>query len=243
MSRTPRVYFDGPLNKGRRILLPADTSLYIIRVLRLGSGEPLVVFNGSGFDYAARLGKARKEGAEVEILAKGDEEAAAPLTIRLALGVSRSQKMDLALQKAVELGVSEIAPLFTERTVVKLSEERLEQRLTHWRHVVISACEQSGRRRVPPVNNARPYTEWLAEWRGYGVLLDPEAGDSLPELATPRQGVTLLVGPEGGFTAAEKTLAREAGMSPVRLGPRVMRTETAPLAAIAAMQVLWGDFR
>ncbi len=153
-----------------------------------------------------------------------------PLAIALAVGVSRGERMDFVIQKAVELGVAGILPLLTERSVVRLDAERADRRHAHWRGVLVAACEQSGRRRLPVLEPAVAWRAWTLPADGMRLLLDPSAEASLPMLAAPRGRVTLLVGPEGGFT-------------PVRLGPRILRTETAPLAALAAIQALWGDLR
>jgi 16S rRNA (uracil1498-N3)-methyltransferase len=155
--------------------------------------------------------------------------------------------MDYTLQKAVELGVGAIQPLTSERAVVKLDAERAERRLAHWRTVVAGACEQSGRNRVPPVAPVAALHEWLAVGHAPGagaarLLLSPRAEAGLRELPRPARGVVLLAGPEGGFAPEEERAARDAGYRPVRLGPRVLRTETAAVAALAAMQALWGDF-
>jgi 16S rRNA (uracil1498-N3)-methyltransferase len=167
----------------------------------------------------------------------------APLDIHLAIGISRGERMDYALQKAVELGVGRITPLFTERAQVELAGARLQRRQDHWRGIIIGACEQSGRRRLPRLSEMASYQHWLASHEGGGLLLDPEAPQALAGIADPGSVVTLLVGPEGGLSPRERTLARARGFQGVQLGPRILRTETAPLAAIAIIQALWGDLR
>jgi 16S rRNA (uracil1498-N3)-methyltransferase len=216
----------------------------VAQVLRLGTGDSLVLFNGDGRDYQATLVSAGGHTV-AEVLDAGPEEPAPPLALTLALGISRGERMDYALQKAVELGVAALVPLFTERSLVKLKEDRLEKRRRHWQGVVVAACEQSGRRRLPPLAAPQKLGAWLQSLPAehHGVLLHHAAAHTLPELAAPAGALTLLVGPEGGLAPAERAGAEAAGFAAVRLGPRVMRTETAPLAALAAMQTLWGDFR
>ena len=164
----------------------------------------------------------------------------APFTLGFGLGTAAG----LFAGKAVELGVSVLQPLFTERCQVKLSGQRRAQRLAHWRRLIISACEQSGRCRIPELANPETLAASLHRQRpGVSLLLDPRSRQTLQELPEPQTGVTLLVGPEGGLSEAERALALQQGFIGVRLGPRILRTETAPLAAIAALQTLWGDFR
>jgi 16S rRNA (uracil1498-N3)-methyltransferase len=163
----------------------------------------------------------------------------------LAQGISSGERMDLTLQKSVELGVAAIQPLLMRRTVVKLSGEKTEKRLRHWRGVVISACEQCGRNRIPPVDEIQDFMAWLRQQQSDGVqryLLDPDAETGLRDLPRPTGRILLLAGPEGGFDPAERKAAVAAGCQRVRLGPRILRTETAALAAIAALQAVWGDF-
>lgn len=240
---TPRVYVDLPLDAGRRILLPAGATQHLLGVLRLAVGAPLVLFNGDGHDYSARLLDRDRRGAQALIEGAGAPEPQPVLRLRLGLGVSKAERFDFALQKAVELGVTEIQPLFTERSVVRLDGERLARRGAHWSGILTAACEQSGRRRLPHLAVALRLADWLGQPQPGGLLLDPRAEQSLTELPAPTAAVTLLVGPEGGLNEQERNAARHQGFVPVRLGPRILRTETAPLAALAAIQTLWGDFR
>lgn len=243
MARIPRLYCEQPLAAGEEIALADNAASHAVRVMRLAAGDAVRLFNGDGRDYAAELTLAGRGAVRARILAAGEEEPLPALWLHLALGVSRGQRMDFALQKATELGVSVLSPLFTERSMVKLDERRAEQRLDHWRQVTIAACEQCGRRRLPRIDEPKPLAAWLAEGAKSGVLLDPLAPASLPELAAPRGEYWLLVGPEGGLSGEERRRATDAGLTPVRLGPRILRTETAPLAALSAIQALWGDFR
>lgn len=237
----PRVYVDLALEPGAALDLPEPASRRVAQVLRLGAGSELRLFNGDGRDYQTRVSRSNRQGARVEILTAGDEEPPAPLAIHLALGVSKGERMDFAIQKAVELGVAGITPLFTERSVVQLQGERLARRLEHWRGVMIGACEQSGRRRLPLLRGPSSLADWLAQAHPDTLLLDPLGELPLPALPAPSGPLTLLVGPEGGLPPRERAAARARGVRGVRLGPRILRTETAPLAAIAIIQALWGD--
>ncbi len=240
--RTPRVYVDLPLAAGARVTLPAAQSQHLTLVLRLAAGDPVTLFNGNGRDYDARLLDAHRTGTAVACGAAGNEEPIPALRIHLGLGISKGERMDFALQKAVELGVDRVTPLFTGRSLVRLDPGRLAKRQTHWGGVMIAACEQSGRRRLPSLEQAARLEDWLAQGHPGGIVLDHRSLTPLPGLPAPGADLTLLVGPEGGLSTAERAAARAAGFTGVRLGPRVLRTETAPLAAIAAIQALWGDF-
>ena len=240
--RTPRVHVDLPLAAGVRITLPAAQSQHVTLVLRLAAGDPVTLFNGNGRDYDARLLDAHRTGTAVACEAAGDEEPIPALRIHLGIGISKGDRMDFALQKAVELGVAGITPLFTGRSVVRLDPERLAKRHAHWVGVMIAACEQSGRRRLPGLGQAARLEDWLTLGHPGGILLDHRSATPLPALPAPVGNLMLLVGPEGGLSEIERAAARAAGFTGVCLGPRILRTETAPLAAIAAIQALWGDF-
>jgi 16S rRNA (uracil1498-N3)-methyltransferase len=241
--RAPRLYVALPLAPGRELDLPAEATAHVARVLRLGPGDPVVLFNGDGRDYPGQLLVASRHGARVRVDHAGELEGEPPLRLHLAVGVSRGERMDFVIQKAVELGVASIRPLFTERSVVRLDAARAERRHSHWHGVLVAACEQSGRRRLPRLHEAQALADWLPTIAGSALLLDPRAERSLATLPAPHGEVTLLVGPEGGLSADERARAARSGLVAVRLGPRILRTETAPLAALAAMQVLWGDLR
>ncbi len=228
---------------GSEIDLPADVVRHLVQVLRMRKGQEILLFNGEdGIDYRAELTETGKRHARTRILSGGDPEPLPDLRIHLALGISRGERMDLAIQKAVELGVSSIAPLVTERTQRKLTPDRLEKKVRHWHKIIISACEQSGRRWLPRLDAPQDLDDWLKNPLPQTLFLDPEARQCLTEVSRPEQDLGLLIGPEGGFSERERTLAKEAGCTGVHLGPRILRTETAPMAAIAAIQVLWGDF-
>jgi 16S rRNA (uracil1498-N3)-methyltransferase len=203
----------------------------------------ITLFNGDGREYQAQLSVCRKDVAQAKVIAASDLKPPPPISIHLAIGISKGERMEFALQKSVELGVMEITPLFTQRCVVRLQGERLEKRLNHWRKIIIAACEQSGRCRIPQLHPAIDLAPWLDGRNGGGILLDHRSTNSLPDLPAPTGSVCLLIGPEGGLDEDERKLATTAGFEGVRLGPRIMRTETAPLAAIAGIQLLWGDLR
>lgn len=242
--RHTRLFTTRPLIAGQSVTLEAAPSRHLTQVLRLGAGAALWLFNGDGRDFAARVVIPARGAVEVQVESAGELEAPPPLSITLAIGVSRAERMDFALQKAVELGVARLIPLFTERGVVRLSDQRLEKRMQHWRGIVIAACEQSGRRRLPGLAPAQWLGDWLDDAPAGGLLLDPRGSRSLAQLTPPGGGeLLLLVGPEGGLSPVERQATASRDFVAVRLGPRVMRTETAPLAAIAAIQTLWGDFR
>ncbi len=240
--RVSRIHVDPALIPGELLELTERSSAYLGRVLRLGEGDEIQLFNGDGHDYPARI---ERRGPKLcaRIGAPGPSEPEPALAIELWLGISRGERMDLAIQKAVELGVERIRPLFTERCQVRLDASRREKRGRHWQGVIISACEQSGRRRVPQLEGAGRLEEALDQRRGSGLLLDPEAPIALTGLPAPGPELSLLVGPEGGLSGRERDMAVRSGFRAVRLGPRILRTETAPLAALAAVQTLWGDFR
>ncbi|MET0048310.1 MAG: 16S rRNA (uracil(1498)-N(3))-methyltransferase [Sedimenticola sp.] len=241
--REHRIFTQQPLSPGVPITLEEGPSHHLLKVLRLKPGAELTLFNGDGRDYEARISAVGKRTADIEILARGELEPEPALTISLGIGISKGERMDFAIQKAVELGVTEITPLITERCVVRLSGERMQKRCSHWRQVAISACEQSGRRYVPQLNDVTKVDDWIESSAHLsGLLLDHRAQQSLGQLPGPGAGIRLLAGPEGGVSEAEHSLALSSGFTGVRMGPRVLRTETAPLAAIAAIQTLWGDF-
>lgn len=244
--RIARIYTPQVLASGGLLTLEPGASRHLALVLRLGAGDALTLFNGDGYDYPARIETPVRDGARLRISQPGELEPPTPLRITLALGVSKGERMDFALQKSVELGVCALHPLFTERSVVRLRDDRLHKRMQHWQGVIVAACEQSGRRRLPVLAQPRRLSDWLDVEREpeTRLLLDHRSDQPLTALAAPSDDtLTLLVGPEGGLARGERDAAMARGFAGIRLGPRVMRTETAPLAAIAAIQALWGDFR
>jgi 16S rRNA (uracil1498-N3)-methyltransferase len=241
--RVARVFVDLPLRGNEQVTLPPGPSNHLIQVLRLRAGDSLILFDGDGRDFPSRMRVPAKDAVQVEIDTPTEIEPSPVLEIHLGIGVSKGERMDLVIQKAVELGVTRISPLFTKRSVVRLDGARLEKRHQHWQGVLVAACEQSGRRRLPGLAAAASLERWLGHRHPYPLLLDHRGTTPLPELPAPTGELTLLVGPEGGLAPEERALAKETGFTAIRMGPRILRTETAPLAALAAAQALWGDFR
>jgi 16S rRNA (uracil1498-N3)-methyltransferase len=247
MSRSKvlsRLYFPGDIPAHGVFNAPAEQAHHVAHVLRLAPGEAIVVFDGRGREYPATIERIAKSGVTVRVGEASLVDRESPLPVTLAQGISSGDRMDYTIQKAVELGVHTIQPLATERSVVRLSSERAVKRVAHWQAVAVAACEQCGRNRVPDVLPVAPLTNWLVRIAAdvRRLTLMPDAPRALREIGRPSAPVVLLVGPEGGLAPREDADAQGAGFEPVRLGPRVLRTETAALAALAAMQTLWGDF-
>ena len=242
-SAAPRFFTDLPLASGAEVELP-DRVVRHLAVLRLRIGDLLTLFNGSGGEYECTLSRTTKNSVRARVLTWHDLERESGIEITLAQGLSGSDRMDYAMQKATELGVRAIRVLTTERSVVRLSDERADRRLAHWRHVVTAACEQCGRNRLPEVHPVATLGAFLSgtdtDVGAQRLLLAPSGTVRLRELA-PADRVIVLIGPEGGLSEDEQRRVLGAGFTAVRIGPRVLRTETAPLAAIAALQAMWGD--
>jgi 16S rRNA (uracil1498-N3)-methyltransferase len=241
--RVTRVYVAGPLESGARVTLGGSAAGHITRVLRLRAGAALTLFDGRGGEYAGRIEAARSAAVTVAVGEHRAIERESPLEITLAQGVSRGERMDLVVQKATELGVARLLPVLSARSVVKLDARQATRRLQHWRAIAAAACEQSGRNRVPEVVAPVPLRTLLRECAGSDgarLLLSPAAAQRIDELPRPA-AVTVLIGPEGGLDDAEQDAALAAGFRAVRLGPRVLRTETAALAALALLQRSFGD--
>ena len=243
----PRFYCPVPLSVGACVDLPENAARHACRVLRLRAGDELTLFDGAGGEYAARIAEVGRERVSAEVLRWRDADCEAPIRLTLVQALQAGEKMDMTMQKAVELGVSRIVPVASKRSVVRLDGERAQRRLEHWRGVVASACEQCGRNRVPEVAALAGLDRWLdlpANAGALRLMLVPGAAQTLNDLAVPAPGseVELLIGAEGGLAPEEVALAAAAGYQGVRLGPRILRTETAGLAALAAIQCLWGDF-
>lgn len=240
----PRFYCNAKLGPGVQLDLPDNAAHHAIRVLRLKAGDEAVLFNGDGTDYRVEFLRVSKEGVTAKITDWSAIDRESPLQATLAQAISSGDRMDFTLQKSVELGVGAIQPLSAERSVVKLHGERAEKRREHWQNVVISACEQSGRATVPLVAAPVPMLNWLGEMPDFKLklMLSPAAELTLHDLPRPDGAICLLVGCEGGFAPPEVKAAESTGFMPIRLGTRVLRTETAALAALSAMQTLWGDF-
>ena len=240
--RIPRIYTPQILASDASIWLEPEPSHHVARVLRLAVGDALALFDGSGGEYPAVITSIDKKQVEVLTGTHRARDCESPLHIHLGIALSRGERMDWIVQKSTELGVGAITPLFTEHTGVKLAGERAEQKIEHWRQVAISACEQCGRNRVPVINPLQRLDNWLAGTEAERKLvLHHRAGDSPLKSEPAPSTAALLVGPEGGLSGEEIAAAEGAGFSALCLGPRVLRTETAPLAAIVLLQGCWGD--
>lgn len=240
--RLSRFYTEQSLSQGQAVTLEETTSHHLLRVLRLKAGESLLLFNGDGKEYRAILEESAKKQARVLVQDSRQPDRESKLHITLGQGISRGERMDFVLQKSVELGVTSITPLWTKRSQVQLSGKRLEKRLTHWRGVIRSACEQSGRVYLPKLHSPEKLPDWYSVNRTQclQLALDPTASLQLSDL-TPAREIRILIGPEGGLEGDEISMAVESGFKRIRLGPRILRTETAALATVAALQTLWGD--
>ncbi|HEY5971557.1 MAG TPA: 16S rRNA (uracil(1498)-N(3))-methyltransferase [Pseudoxanthomonas sp.] len=242
--RLTRCHVDATLAPGTKLTLPESVAAHLVRVLRLREGDECVLFNGDGSDYGVRIATAGKREVVAEILSATPVDNESPLRITLVQGIARGEKMDLILQKATELGVAAIAPVLAERTEVKLDAERTEKRMAHWRSVIVSACEQSGRARVPELEQPAPLAKAATTLADESVklTLDPVGEFALATLAAPAShSMAIAIGPEGGWSPRDREILRAVGFSGLRLGPRILRTETAGLAAIAALQSRFGD--
>ena len=237
-----RFHFPAALPAAGEIALPDALAHHAVRVLRLRDGERIVLFDGEGGEAEATL-QVRGKTVAATLAARRAVDRESPLQIVLVQALAASDKMDWVVQKAVELGVTAIQPVQAERSVLRLSGERADKRLAHWQQVAVSACEQSGRNRIPQVHPLQPLVPWLAAVRGErGYVLAPGGGTGFGGEARPEGAVHVLIGPEGGWTEAELAACDAAGFRRVTLGPRVFRTETAGLAALAVLQAQWGDF-
>jgi 16S rRNA (uracil1498-N3)-methyltransferase len=246
--RIPRVHLAQPLRVDTDVELPTAACEHLVRVLRLSEGAPLTLNNGDGMDYRATLIDIGKRGARARIAGTSENRAESPLRVVLAQALARGEKMDWVIQKAVELGVAAIQPIVTERTEVRLDAERAGKRLAHWRGVAVAACEQSGRALVPAILEPVSLAAYAAgiESEAIRLALDPD-GDPIGQVLGNRaeanaSPIHLVIGPEGGLSERDHAQLRAAGFRGLRLGPRILRTETAGLAALAALQLLAGDF-
>ena len=240
--RVPRIYTNQTLSLGEEVTLPKNSSRHLVSVLRMKVGQSAILFNGEGGEFIGKLTNASKTNSSVLIDGFSAVEKESNLKIHLAIGVSKGDRMDWIIQKATELGVTEISPIFTGRTEVKLSGSRLDKKLSHWQQIAISACEQSQRNRIPSINSILPFNDWLAlKHNGLKLLMNHLSDLGLSKTSPKDQHIVLLVGPEGGLSENEICVAEASGYTSVSMGPRILRTETAPVAALSILQSLWGD--
>lgn len=239
--QNPRIYTPQPLTAGATVTLCESAANHVARVLRMKTGDPLILFNGKGGAFQGHLEAVAKKQVTVQVDQALETAVESPLTLALGQALSRGERMDYAIQKATELGVAEITPLFTERCEVKLNAERQDKRTRHWQQVAISACEQCGRNRVPTVHAPVSLEQWLASrTTTLNLVLHHRTEKNLQGYPRP-DSVSVLIGPEGGLTAEEIALAEEHNFKALALGPRVLRTETAPVVAASVLHYLWGD--
>lgn len=244
--RISRLFLEGNFQANQTIELPKEQAHYVLTVLRLKHNCAIEAFNGKGLVASGKLLVTGRRSAEFAIESVSESNHESPLNTLLVQGISRGDRMDYTIQKAVELGVSAIQPIFTERCEVKLQGDKLEKRRAQWQAIVINACEQSGRTVVPEIRPIQTYQAWLVEQTkkaAFGLVLDPYAQDSFNSLTTPdiSQPISLLIGPEGGLTDQEVEQAVNAGLTAIQLGPRILRTETAGPTVLAIVQNRWGD--
>jgi 16S rRNA (uracil1498-N3)-methyltransferase len=242
MSLT-RVYHSAHLQVGRDVTLDRGASHHLARVLRVSAGDPVVLFDGSGGEYRGIVRSSDRDAVRIRCESFDPVERESPLDVGLAQVISSGERMEFAVQKAVELGVAWIQPLTARRGKVRLTDERAERRTVHWQRIVVAACEQCGRNRVPLVRPIADLMHWLGAVTGEGLrlVLEPQADERLSQIARTDGELIVLAGGESGFAAEDIEAALLRGFKPVRLGPRTLRTETAGLAALAALQALWGD--
>lgn len=242
---TPRFFVPPPLAAGLDITLPKGAAHHAAQVLRLERGADLTLFDGEGGEYGAQIVRSSPRGVDVRVTERRAVERESPLRITLVQALIAAERMDYVVQKAVELGATAIAPVAGARCVTRLDSARAERKTEHWRQIAIASCEQCGRNRVPTVHAPRELAGWLrlpsaARLR---LLLSPSSAESLRDIAAPAGELELLVGPEGGLAPEEEASALAAGFRAVKLGPRILRTETAGPAMLAALNALWGDWR
>lgn len=241
-----RFYHSKNLELKDIVELEAQTHIHATKVLRLKVGDQFALFNGDGFDYVAKVIEISKHKTTVEIINQYEVNHESPLKITLAQGLAAGDKMDWIIQKAVELGVHTIQPLLTERSIIKLDRERADKKLEHWKTVVISACEQTGRSTIPDVLSPIQLNYWLSEETlktdTLKLILTPSKAQNINQLDKPSNSIVFMVGSEGGFSEKEMTLALNQSFIPVNFGQRILRTETASIVALSILQNLWGDF-
>ncbi len=242
--RLIRVYVEAPLAPGGRVAIAGSAALHVTRVLRLRAGDPVTLFNGDGIDYPSRINALRSSSVEADILGTAAARPESPLALTLVPGIARGERIDLVVQKATELGVNAIVPVATARSVVKLDGESRGKKHAHWRGIAVAACEQCGRARLPLIAEPLALADWLQQPAPPGarrIQLAVGASESLVIAAAGALAIELLVGPEGGLAPDERDAALAVGYRPCRLGPRVLRSETAAIAALTVLQSVAGD--
>ena len=239
--RIPRIYTQQELGAGTQLTLEPAASHHISRVLRMAAGDLLSLFNGQGGEYRATISNLDKKSVVVTTQQHNPGDLESPLRLELGIALSRGDRFDWVIQKATELGVASIAPLMSERTEVKLKGDRIDKKTQHWQQIIISACEQSGRNRLPELQPVSGLNSWLPTAQAQRKFVLHHRATSAANSTNTPSSVALLIGPEGGLSSEEISAAGNAGFEALTLGPRIMRTETAPLAALAILQSKWGD--
>ena len=238
----PRIFHPDLLATDSKVTLTPDATNHVANVLRLKEEHPIVLFNGDGNEYSAHIALAKKREVVAMVDAKLSLSVESPLPIHLGQGISKGDRMDLVIQKSVELGVQEITPIITERCVVKLSPERWQKKQQQWKKIIVGACEQSGRNSLPKLNDVVTLNDWVKQSTSeLRLTLDPKSEQRMSQLSYNHQGIRLMIGPEGGFSDREVYISKEAGYASVSMGPRILRTETAALTSIAILQSQFGD--
>lgn len=240
--RIPRIYHPSPLETTDSVVLSDDAANHVARVLRMAQGDRLELFDGSNQIFDAEIIQANKKQVEVSLSRGRIDDRESPLHLHLGQVISRGDKMEFTIQKSIELGVNVITPLFSERCGVKLDGDRLNKKIQQWQKIAIAACEQCGRNRIPEIRNVCSLKQWCSEQEtGLKLNLHPRASQSINMLPLQLKDIRLLIGPEGGLSAAEIEMTTYYGFTDILLGPRILRTETAALTAITALQVRFGD--
>lgn len=240
--RIPRIYLPLDFSTDGLLELSDHAFQHTVKVLRMKLDSKIIVFDGAGNEYSASLKEVNKKNAFIKIDDVIENKPESNLFIHLGLGISKGERMDYAIQKAVELGVTEITPLFTEHCVVNLNEKRLKKRLQHWQGIIVSACEQSGRNVVPVLNEAISLKKWSDSIKETCFIFEPTASKTLNEIKLEKNKLSLVIGPEGGLSSNEiLDMGKQENFYCVKFGPRILRTETAAVSAITAIQLLWGD--
>ncbi len=246
--RISRIYYSGELKDKQRVQLDSSASAHLVRVLRIKAGTDIILFNGNGNDYHCQTLDENVRNLDVEIKSCQPNQTESPLNITLVQGISKSHRMEFCIQKATELGVQKIVPVICQRSNIRFDQKRIQKKLTHWQNVAISACEQSGRATIPEVTPLQTLTDYLLSNSRHNCLfMTPDAKydfqtNQLHQSVSKDPFISLLIGPEGGFNQSETELLKSSQWQAIKMGPRILRTETAGPAAIAVMQSLWGDF-